>query len=90
MVGISKQGHYKRVNHLQKIEDLSVSIVTKAQEIRLEHKRIGCRKMFYEIQPKGMGRDKTEALLLSNGFRVARKRNYHRTTYAGKRWSKPN
>lgn len=86
MVGISKQGHYKRVNHLQKMEDLSVSIVSKAQELRLEHGRIGCRKMFYEIQPKGLGRDKTEALLLSNGFRVTRKRNYHRTTYAGKHW----
>jgi len=86
MLGISKQGHYKRVHHLQKISDLSDSIITKAQALRLDHKRIGCRKMFYEIQPKGMGRDKTEALLLSSGFRVARKRSYHRTTYAGKHW----
>jgi len=86
MVGISKQGHYKRIKHLQKMLDLSASILSSALELRLEHKRLGCRKIFYEIQPKGIGRDKTESLLLSSGFRVPRKRNYHRTTYAGKHW----
>jgi len=84
MIGITKQGHYKRVAHQERMVLLSNEIVKKAAIIRHGHKKMGCRKMFYAINPDGIGRDKTEAILLSNGFRVKRKRNYRRTTYAGK------
>jgi putative transposase len=84
MVGISKQGHYKRIHRQERVAHLSLSILKQAQAMRIEHPRIGCRKLYYELQPQGMGRDKTESLLLSEGFRLKVKRNYKRTTYAGK------
>ena len=86
MAGISKQAHYKRVQQQEKLADLSQEILTKASEIRRDHRRMGCRKLYDEIKPEGIGRDKFEYILLSNGFRVKRKSNYHRTTYAGKTW----
>ena len=86
MVGITKQAHYKRVNYQLKMERLTNDVITNADKIRQEHKRMGCRKLYHEIKPEGIGRDKTESILLSNGFRVKRKRNYHRTTYAGRHW----
>ncbi len=86
MVGISKQAHYKRVSHQLRMSLRAEDLVSKAHQIRLSHKRMGCRKLYHEIKPEGIGRDKAESILLSNGFRVKRKRNYYRTTYAGKTW----
>lgn len=86
MAGISKQAHYKRINHLKKIDSVSRAVIAAAQKIRDEHGKMGCRKIYSELKPLAIGRDKTEALLLKNGFRIKRKRNYHRTTYAGKKW----
>ncbi len=83
IAGISKQGHYKGIAHQKKMEGIGGEVLAAARQVRKEHKRMGCRKLYSVIRPQGMGRDKTEALLLSNGFRVERKRNYHRTTYAG-------
>lgn len=83
MVGISKQGHYKRLKKRNQCKVMEDAILKAARLIRQEHKNMGCRKLYSEIKPIGYGRDKTEQLLLSNGFRVAVKRNYTRTTYAG-------
>ena len=86
MVGISKQAHYKRVQQQEKFFYFTHDILAKDSEIRKDHRRMGCRKLYNEIKPEAIGRDKFESILLSNGFRVKRKRNYHRTTYAGKTW----
>lgn len=84
MIGISKQGHYKKVRHHQEQVQVRDGVVEAARELRKAHPRLGCRKLYGELKPVGMGRDKTEALLLSHGFRLKRKRNRYRTTYAGK------
>jgi putative transposase len=86
MVGITKQAHYKRVKQQKKLAGITEEITESAQEIRKKHKKMGCRKLYDEIRPEAIGRDRFEAILLSNGFRVKRKKNYHRTTYAGKKW----
>lgn len=88
MVGISKQGHYKRLKLHKESVDRQDCIIASAANLRLDHKKMGCRKIFDEIKPCGMGRDRTEKLLLDNGFRIPRKRNYRRTTYAGDRFYK--
>jgi len=86
MIGITKQAHYKRVNHQKKMTNLTAELIEGARQIRKEHKRMGCRKMYDEINLSGLGRDRSEKLLLVNGFRVKRKRSWIRTTYAGKKW----
>ena len=83
MVGITKQGHYKRVARQQQVAAITSEVISAAHQVRKAHQRMGCRKLYSLMGPKGMGRDKVEAILLSNGFRVKRKRNYRRTTYAG-------
>lgn len=86
MIGITKQAHYKRIASQDRQVLIANDLVAQAHQIRLEHRRMGCRKLYHEIKPVGIGRDKAECILLSNGFRVKRKRNYYRTTYAGKYW----
>lgn len=86
MIGISKQAHYQRINHQKKMANLSEELIEGARQIRKEHKRMGCRKIYDEVNPTGIGRDKSEEVLLANGFRVKRKRSWIRTTYAGKKW----
>ena len=86
MVGITKQGHYKRIRRERELCWISEDILSKATAIRKDHPRMGCRKLYDEIGNCSLGRDRTERLLLDNGFRVPKKRNYHRTTYAGNRW----
>lgn len=83
MIGVSKQAHYKRVKLLENLTKIEAQILNKAVDIRSDHSRMGCRKLYTKIAPQGYGRDKTEKLLLDNGFRVFRKRNYMRTTHSG-------
>lgn len=85
MIGITKQGFYKRLKHMKTQQELQTQILDSATDIRKRHRRMGCRKLYHEIRPCGMGRDRVEALLLEHGFRIPRKRNYHKTTYPGKR-----
>ena len=86
MVGITKQAHYKRVKQQEKLAGITQEILNSAQLIRKKHTRMGCRKLYDEIKPEAIGRDRFEAVLLSNGLRIKRKKRYRRTTYAGKRW----
>lgn len=86
MVGISKQGFYGRLSRAKNQFEKEGTIIEMAGEIRVNHKKMGCRKIFDEIKPCGLGRDRTERVLLDNGFRIPRKRNYQRTTYAGERF----
>lgn len=85
MIGITKQGHYKRLQRRDTLDRVQNKILDLALGIRKDHKRMGCRKLYDEIGHLGMGRDRVEQLLLENGFRVAQKRSFHRTTYAGRR-----
>lgn len=85
MAGITKQGFYGRLSRAKNLFEKEVGIIEMAREIRADHKKMGCRKIFDEIKPCGLGRDRTERVLLDNGFGIPRKRNYRRTTYAGER-----
>lgn len=84
MIGITKQGFYRRLIREKAFDQKKEKIIEIATKIRVDHKKMGCRKLYDEIAPRGIGRDRTEKILLDNGFRLPRKRNYHRTTYAGK------
>lgn len=83
MIGITKQAFYKRLARLKHQEATKQYIISMAKALREEHTKMGCRKLYDEIRPQGMGRDRVEALLLQEGFRIPRKRSYRRTTYAG-------
>jgi transposase InsO family protein len=86
MIGISKQGHYKRIKRITRLEQSSVLLIKRAEQLRREHPKMGCKRMSIELKTQGLGRDKSMEILLKNGFRVKRKYNFHRTTYSGKEW----
>jgi transposase InsO family protein len=60
----------------------SQQFIEKAEEIRVDHPQMGCRKMALILKQPGWGRDKTEALLLAASFRVIYPPNYIKTTHS--------
>ena len=82
-IGISKQA----VNQYQKrqlIFDSKVSILlVEAEILRKEHPGCGVEKMYNTLNPDFIGRDRFIDLFMDLGFRLKKKRNYRRTTYAG-------
>jgi len=44
--------------------------IDKAEALREDHPEMGCRKMALILKQPGLGRDKTEALLMKAGFRI--------------------
>lgn len=82
-IGISKQA----VNQYQKrqlIFDSKVSILlAEAEMLRKEHPGCGVEKMYNALKPDFIGRDRFIDLFMGLGFRLKKKRNYRRTTYAG-------
>lgn len=48
--------------------------------MREDHPEMGCRKMALILKHPGLGRDKTEALLMASGFRIIYPPNYIKTT----------
>lgn len=60
----------------------SQQFLDKAEAIREEHPELGCRKIALLIKEAGYGRDKTEGLLLKNGYRVLYPPNYIKTTHS--------
>jgi len=80
VAGITKQAlHSHRIRRLKR--DLKAQeFFEQADDIRTEHPVVGCRKMALNMVCRGWGRDKIEALLLCNGYRVCYPPNYHRTT----------
>ena len=60
MIGITKQGHYKRLQRRDTLDRVQNKILDLALGIRKDHKRMGCRKLYDEIGHLGMGRDRVE------------------------------
>src|SRR5688572_25718031 len=82
VAGISKQAlHQYRSRALGRLNQAN-EFFERADTIRRQHPRVGCRKMALDMIGKGWGRDKIEKLLLDNGYRVYYPPNYTRTTSA--------
>jgi putative transposase len=90
-VGISRQGVHQAVQREGVLSSQIKQIVAFAQTIRCEHPKMGARIIYRKmaISPDcrawfdQFGRDKVEAILLNNGFRVVKAKNYHKTTVRG-------
>jgi transposase InsO family protein len=60
----------------------SQQFIDKAEALREDHPEMGCRKMALMLKQPGLGRDKTEALLIRAGFRIIYPPNYIKTTHS--------
>jgi transposase InsO family protein len=82
IAGLTRQAlhqHSLRQSHIQMQGE---AILTLVNQVRSEHPKMGCRKMYYQMDPDHWGRDTFEQLLLNNGYRVKYAPNYVRTTYS--------
>jgi len=90
VAGISKQALQKAAVREGKAYKSAQQILEQADLIRKLHPGVGCRKLAEALSRTGWGRDKTEALLLANGYRITYRPNAIRTTHAQAQWLIPN
>lgn len=82
-IGISKQA-VNQYSKKQLVFDNKVGILLiEAEVLRKEHPGCGVEKMYNTLKPDFIGRDRFVDLFMDLGFRLNKKRNYKRTTYAG-------
>lgn len=83
IAGISKQALWKYDQRQEQVKEISGNIVNIMNDIRLRHKRMGCRSMYYVCsQEICIGRDIFERIGFANGFKLKRKPNKQRTTWS--------
>ena len=69
--GISRQGAHQGIARMHKSQRDLIDTMELASQVRTEHPQMGCRDIYYAIREQmPRGRDWTEQLLLSCGFRV--------------------
>jgi putative transposase len=88
--GISKQAVHNHFQRLPIKELRKQAVVESAAIIRKDHPRMGCRKMYWKLEPDFIGRDQYEHVLLEEGFRIKRIRNYMKTTHRQTLYPYPN
>ena len=84
VVGISKQAVNQYAKRQAVFDEQVMLLLKEAETLRQEHPGCGVEKMYYTLKPNFIGRDKFVDLFMDLGFRIKRKKNYHRTTTASK------
>lgn len=82
VVGISKQAFYQYNRRQVEFDQKVIDLIQEAELLRREHPGCGVEKMYYALSPDFIGRDRFIELFMQLGFRVKRKKNYIRTTFA--------
>ena len=91
VAGISKQGLWKYREREEKMKQIIQDTVGIMKDIRIRHKRMGCRSMYYANQrPIAVGRDIFEQIGFANGFKLHLKRNKLKTTWSQRVLVYPN
>lgn len=90
VAGISKQAFHQQLKRDNQCAIRDRSILMQVDLVRQDHPMMGARIIYDKLQPEGIGRDRFEELLLDSGYRVKRRRNYRRTTYAQSLYNFPN
>jgi transposase InsO family protein len=83
VIGISKQAVYQYGKRQSIFDERVQLLLTEAELLRKEHPGCGVEKMYATLKPNFIGRDRFVELFMDLGFRLNKKRNYRRTTYAG-------
>jgi putative transposase len=79
-LGIKKQSFHQMLERHNSAHEEKGQILYLVDQIRNDHPRMSVREIYGKLKLLTIGRDKFEALCYANGYRVARKTNYRRTT----------
>jgi putative transposase len=83
VAGISKQALWKYNERQTQVQAITEDIVGIMKDIRVRHKRMGCRSMYYANQKSiPVGRDIFEKIGFANGFKLHHKPNKLKTTWS--------
>ena len=82
VIGISKQGVSQYAKRQTVYDNKTRALLYEAEELRKEHPGCGVEKMYNVLKPDFMGRDKFIDTFMELGYRLKRKKNFKRTTYA--------
>ena len=83
-VGVSKQAVQQYQQRQEVFDTRMVNLLVEADELRKEHPGCGVEKMYRSLAPDFIGRDRFVEAMMQLGYRLKTKRNYRRTTIAGK------
>lgn len=81
--GITKQAVQQHSRRTHERSSSMEELIARAQALRHAHPGCGVEKMYYQLQPTQMGRDRFIECLMDRGFRLKRPRMARRTTYRG-------
>lgn len=87
---VSRQAFHQAKLRRLKTDVKAHELFEQANRIRKDYPGAGCRKMAEDLVCRGWGRDKIEALLLDNGYRLSYPRRFTRTTDHRKDFYYPN
>lgn len=79
-IGISKQSFHQHMNSYLMRLDEKKQLVRLIYDLRKDHPTMGCRDMYFKLNPELMGRDAFEAFCKEEGFSTDFKQNPRRTT----------
>jgi hypothetical protein len=91
IAGISKQALWKYKQRRLHVGETTEHIVNIMTDLRVRHKRMGCRSMYYATTEEiSVGRDNFEKIGFANGFKLKRKPNKQKTTWSQRVMIFPN
>lgn len=81
-MGISRQAIDQYSRRQDVFDNKVLCLLSEVEELRKEHPGCGVEKMYYTLNPDFIGRDRFIELFMDLGFRIKKRINYKRTTYA--------
>jgi hypothetical protein len=81
-IGITRQAIAQYSKRQTAFDDKVLCLLSEVEELRKEHPGCGVEKMYYSLDPDFIGRDRFIELFMDLGFRLKKRINYKRTTYA--------
>jgi transposase InsO family protein len=79
-IGISKQAFHQHMDRYLLLMDEQHQMVPLIEQIRADHPRLSARQIYFMLQPQFSGRDRFEQFCFAQGYKIARKRSFRRTT----------
>lgn len=67
-LGYTKQSFHQRLNRWLELEDLQEQVLRIVHAVRNNHPTMGVRDIYYKMRPKGIGRDRFEAICHEAGL----------------------
>ena len=80
VMGVSKQSLYQRRKSMLDHHEEASILLHLVGEVRVDHPSMSARLIYEFIKPESMGRDKFEQMCFAGGYKLVRKRAFHKTT----------